>query len=72
MCKFFKDNLITLFQRKGCTIISVVLTVQVRAVRTLAKLSVDVENLMTQNTLMEGLISSKLAHAKATCVTLKI
>ena len=63
--------LITLFQRKGFTIISVVLIVLAKIARILAKLFLDAENPMIQNTLMEDLISSRLAHVKLTCATVK-
>ena len=63
--------LITLFQRKGYTIISVVLIVLAKIARILAKLFLDAENPMIQNTLMEDLISSRLAHVKLTCATVK-
>ena len=60
------------FQRRGYITITVVLIVLAKNAKILAKLFLVVENLMILNTLMEDLISSRLAHVKLTCATAKM
>ena len=69
---FHSIGFLFFFQRRGYIIITVVLIVLAKNAKILAKLFLDVENLMILNTLMEDLISSRLAHVKLTYATVKM